>query len=157
MSRRIVLVDLTEDRCLLANAHGIIGLAKYLIGRGEETETHVHEALRLCPGDTFVYFWMTFAGVANLQLGRDEEAVSWFRRGIETNQNFPPAHFYLAAALAHLGQLDEAQAAVKAGLALDPAFTLSRFRAGAASDNQTYLEQRERVIEGMRAAGIPEG
>ena len=141
----------------LANAHGIIGLAKYLIGRGEETETHVHEALRLSPGDTFVYFWMTFAGVAKLQLGRDEEAVSWFRRGIETNQNFPPAHFYLAAALAHLGQLDEAQAAVKAGLALDPAFTLSRFRAGASSDNQTYLEQRERVIEGMRAAGIPEG
>jgi tetratricopeptide (TPR) repeat protein len=141
----------------LANAHGIIGLAKYLIGRGEETETHVHEALRLSPGDTFVYFWMTFAGVAKLQLGADEEAVSWFRRGIETNQNFPPAHFYLAAALAHLGQLDEAQAAVKAGLALDPAFTLSRFRAGAASDNQTYLEQRERVIQGMRAAGIPEG
>ena len=141
----------------LANAHGIIGLAKYLIGRGEETETHVHEALRLSPGDTFVYFWMTFAGVAKLQLGRDEEAVSWFRRGIETNQNFPPAHFYLAAALAHLGQLDEAQAAVKAGLALDPAFTLSRFRAGAASDNQTYLEQRERVIQGMREAGAPEG
>jgi TolB-like protein/class 3 adenylate cyclase/Flp pilus assembly protein TadD len=141
----------------LANAHGIIGLAKYLIGRGEETETHVHEALRLSPGDTFVYFWMTFAGVAKLQLGRDEEAVSWFRRGIETNQNFPPAHFYLAAALAHLGQLVEAQAAVKAGLALDPAFTLSRFRAGAPSDNQTYLEQRERVIEGMGAAGIPEG
>ena len=78
----------------LANAHGIIGLAKYLIGRGEETETHVHEALRLSPGDTFVYFWMTFAGVAKLQLGRDEEAVFWFRRGIETNQNFPPAHFY---------------------------------------------------------------
>jgi TolB-like protein/class 3 adenylate cyclase/Tfp pilus assembly protein PilF len=141
----------------LANAHGIIGLAKYLIGRGEETETHVHEALRLSPGDTFVYFWMTFAGVAKLQLGRDEEAVSWFRRGIETNQNFPPAHFYLAAALAHLGQLDEAQAALNAGLALDPAFTLSRFRAGAASDNQTYLEQRERAIQGMRAAGIPEG
>ena len=62
-----MLVDLTEDRCLLANAHGIIGLAKYLIGRGEETETRVHEALRLCRGDTFVYFWMTFAGVANLR------------------------------------------------------------------------------------------
>src|ERR1700688_2862479 len=28
---------------------------------------------------------------------------------IETNQNFPPAHSSLAAALAHLGQLDEAQ------------------------------------------------
>jgi hypothetical protein len=31
----------------LANAHGLIGLAKYFLGRGEETEAHIHEALRL--------------------------------------------------------------------------------------------------------------
>ena len=141
----------------LVNAHGIIGLAKYFIGRGEETEAHVHEALRLSPNDTFGYLWMTYAGVAKMQLGLDDEAADWFRRGLETNQNFPPAHFYLAAALVHLGRLDEARAAVKAGIALDPAFTIFRFRAGASSDNQTYLAQLEHVIEGMRAAGIPEG
>ena len=32
-----------------------IGLAKFLIGRGEETEAHVQEALRLSPRDTFAY------------------------------------------------------------------------------------------------------
>jgi tetratricopeptide (TPR) repeat protein len=141
----------------LVNAHGIIGLAKYFIGRGEETEAHVDEALRLSPNDTFGYLWMTYAGVAKMQLGLDDEATDWFRRGLETNQNFPPAHFYLAAALVHLGRLDEARAAVKAGIALDPAFTIFRFRAGASSDNHTYLAQLEHVIEGMRAAGIPEG
>jgi hypothetical protein len=41
-------------------------------------------------------------------------------------------HFYLAAALAHLGRRDEARAAVQAGLALLPAFTIARVRAGAA-------------------------
>ena len=141
----------------LVNAHGIIGLAKYFMGRGEETEAHVHEALRLSPNDTFGYLWMTYAGVAKMQLGLDDEAADWFRRGLETNQNFAPAHFYLAAALVHLGRLDEARAAVKAGIALDPAFTIFRFRAGASSDNHTYLAQLERVIEGMRVAGIPEG
>jgi tetratricopeptide (TPR) repeat protein len=39
----------------LAGAHAMIGFAKSLIGRGEETEAHVQEALRLSPRDTFAY------------------------------------------------------------------------------------------------------
>jgi hypothetical protein len=46
---------------------------------------------------------------------------------------------------------------VKAGLSLDPNFTLGRFRAGSASDNPTFLARRERIYEGMRKAGVPEG
>jgi tetratricopeptide (TPR) repeat protein len=65
---------------------------------------------------------------AKLYLGRDEEAIAWIRRGIERNRNYPVAQFYLAAALAHLGRLDEARSATEAGLALDPNFTVSRFR-----------------------------
>jgi hypothetical protein len=53
--------------------------------------------------------------------------------------------------------VSEAQAAGKAGLALNPTFTIRRFRAGAMSDNPTYLSQRERVYNGMRKAGVPEG
>ena len=60
----------------LAGAHAEIGLAKYNIGRAEETEAHIHEALRLCPRDTSAYAWMAFAGFAKLYLGSDEEAVS---------------------------------------------------------------------------------
>jgi hypothetical protein len=40
---------------------------------------------------------------------------------------------------------------------LNPTFTVARFRAGAATDNSVYLKQRERVCEGMRKAGVPEG
>ena len=42
----------------------MLGLAKYLLGQSEETESHVEEALRLSPLDTFAYLWMLFAGVA---------------------------------------------------------------------------------------------
>jgi len=141
----------------LASAHGGIGHAKYYLGRGAETEAHVQEALRLSPRDTEAYIWMMFAGLAKLQLGADEEAVARFGRSVDINRSHPRAHFFLAAALAQLGRLDEARSAVEAGLALNPSFTIRRFRAGALGDNPTYLAGRERIYEGMRTAGVPEG
>jgi tetratricopeptide (TPR) repeat protein len=96
-------------------------------------------------------------GFAKVQLNADAEAVTWFRRSLEANRNHPIAHFGLAAVLALLGSLDQARAAAKAGLALDPSFTIRRFRLGAASDNPTHLAGRERIYEGMRLAGVPEG
>src|SRR5215831_6822186 len=95
---------------------------KLLVGRAAETEGHVLEALRLSPRDIFANLWMYFVGRAKLQLGADAEAVDWLRRSVETNRNFPYAHFMLAAALALIGAVDEAQTAAKAGLALNPGF-----------------------------------
>jgi TolB-like protein/Tfp pilus assembly protein PilF len=141
----------------LANAHGFMGLAKVFLGRGAETEAHVREALRLSPRDIFAYRWILFIGIAKLWHGADAEAVAWLRRSIETNRNFPFTHFLLAAALAWLGALVEARAAVQTGLAINPNFTLRRYRAGASSDNPSYLAGREHVYEGMRMAGVPEG
>ena len=141
----------------LAAAHSSIGVAKIFTGRAEETESHVLEALRLSPRDTVAHAWMFVAGAAKLYLGRDEEGAVWVRRSIETNQNFPIAHFMLGSALAHLGKMSDALAATQAGLVLDPTFTIQRHRVGASSDHPTYLEQRVRIHEGMRTAGVPEG
>jgi TolB-like protein/class 3 adenylate cyclase/Flp pilus assembly protein TadD len=141
----------------LAPAHAMIGLAKYRIGRSEETEAHIQEALRLSPRDPFVAAWLTIAGDAKLFLGSDEEAVARLRGALTLNRNNPYTNFLLAASLAHLGRLDEAQAAVQAGLALNPEFNMRRYHAGAASDNPTFLAQRERVAAGLRKAGVPEG
>ena len=142
----------------LASAHSCIGLGKIFIGRAEETEAHIAEALRLSPRDTLAYIWMTNAGFAKLHLGSYEQAVAWFRRAIEANRNYPHAYFLLAAALAQLGRLDEAHSAVKAGLALNPTFTISRARAAwtAMSDDPTYLAQLEPILDGLRKAGLPE-
>ena len=143
----------------VASAHALIGVAKYVLGRGAETEPHINEAFRLSPRDTLAHRWLVWVGLAKAQLGADAEAVGWFRRGLDANRNYSVAHFSLAAALARLGNLDEARAAVKAGLALDPSFTISRYRNVTIgwSDNPTLLAGRERVVEGMRLAGVPEG
>jgi hypothetical protein len=64
-------------------------------------------------------------------------------------------HFYNAAALAQLGRQGEAEAEARAGLAMAPKFTVAGFCGVAESDNPVYLAQRERVLEGMRKAGVP--
>jgi len=140
----------------LASPHAVIGWAKYLLGRSEETEAHIYKALRVSPRDISVFQWMNIAGLAKIQLGAEEDAVAWFRRSIEANRNQPMAHFLLAATLARLGELDEARAAGEAGLALNPAFTVRRFN-NPLSDNPVFLAGTKRVCEGMRLAGIPEG
>lgn len=114
--------------------------------------------LRLSPRDVLAYWWMWAAGYAKLVLGQDEEALAWLRRAIEANRSFPSSYFHLAATLAQLGRIEQARDAAKAGFALNPGFAIRRAQeAGAALDNPIYLTQRERVFDGWRKIGIPEG
>jgi adenylate cyclase len=142
----------------LASAHATIGLAKLYDGHPEETESHELEALRASPRDTDAYFWVGWMAEAKLYLGAYEDALNLCHRSIELNRNYPTARFtYCAAILVELGRVDEAKSEVKAGLALSPNFTLRRYRDGAQSDNPVFLKGRERIIEDIRKAGVPEG
>ncbi|MGB7973304.1 MAG: adenylate/guanylate cyclase domain-containing protein [Roseiarcus sp.] len=142
----------------LASAHAFIGLGKTFIGRAEETEAHISEALRLSPRDPNAHTWKGFAGIAQNQLGGWDQAVAWFRRAIEANRNYPHPYFVLGVALAQLGRMDEAHSAVKAGLALNPSFTVARARViwTAMSHDPTYLTTLEPILDGLRKAGVPE-
>jgi TolB-like protein len=140
-----------------AQAHASIGIAKFYLGRGAETEAHMDQALRLSPRDTLVNIWSLFIGLAKLWQGADAEAIVWLRRSLEANRNHPSAHFNLAAALALVGELDEARATAQAGFPLNPSFSIRRYRTNSPSNHPVYLAGRERVIEGMRLAGVPEG
>jgi TolB-like protein/class 3 adenylate cyclase len=142
----------------LATACAFIGLGKTYAGRASETEAHIVEALRLSPRDTYAYLWMSFAGHAKSFLNLPDEALAWYLRSIEANRNFAQTHFSSAACLAYLGRWDEAHSAVKAGLALDPSFTLSRARVGwtAMFDDPSYPAWVPLALESMRMAGVPE-
>lgn len=140
----------------LAPSHAAIGWAKILLGRADETEQHIAQALRLSPRDTYAYAWYQIAGNAKLALGRYHEAVTWLRRTVHVNRHYPIALFSLAAALAHQGRLDEARATAAQGLAMVPTYTIRRYRNGAISDHPIFKICLERTIEGLRMAGIPE-
>jgi TolB-like protein/class 3 adenylate cyclase len=141
----------------LALARGAMGLAHVFIGRAEETEAHVREAMRLSPRDTNLPAWLLHVGGAKAYLGEYEAAAGWLRKSIEANRNTFWAYFLLASCLAHLGRLDEARQELKNGLAVNPNFTIKRFHATAESDNPVFVAQHVRVAEGMRMAGAPEG
>jgi TolB-like protein/cytochrome c-type biogenesis protein CcmH/NrfG len=140
----------------LAHAHALIGNAKFQLGRGEETEAHIKEAFRLSPRDPYAITWCMMVAVTKAD---HSEAIEWLRRGLEANRTVPVAHFLLAGRLARLGELEQAGAAVQAGLALDPSFSIRRFRnaTSTSGNHPTVLAARERGIEGMRLAGVPEG
>jgi TolB-like protein len=140
-----------------AAAHGYIGMAKILAGRNEETEAHILEALRISPRDSNAWAWMLYVGMAKFHLGRVEEALAWLNRSIEFNPNSPATRFCLAATLAHLDRVEEAREAARACLEINPDFTITRFQSQTHSDHPVYVAGRERMYEGLRMAGVPEG
>ena len=91
----------------------------FLRGRGNRSP-YGASSLRLSPRDTLVYIWNMFVGLSKLWQGADAEGIVWLRRSLEADRNYPGAHFNLAAALALVGQLDEARSTAQAGLALNP-------------------------------------
>jgi len=139
-----------------ATAHAMIGLTKVMgLGRGLETEGHILEAMRLSPRDTYAYEWMFIMGATKLTLGSNDEAVAWLQRSVETNRNYSLSHFYLAAALALVGRMEEAQESAKAGLALDPGFTLTGWKDTTTKPaNAEVAERLERLDEAFRQAGL---
>jgi TolB-like protein/DNA-binding winged helix-turn-helix (wHTH) protein/Tfp pilus assembly protein PilF len=144
-----------DRNCVWAHVH--IGMTKYVLGRNDETEAHIREALRLSPHDSRSGAWFGIVGFAQLGAGRDEDSIRWFSQSIEANPNLPMSHFLFAAASARLGRMEGAQDALRAGLELNPSFTIGRFKSQTFSDNPVYLAGRERMYEGLRKAGVPEG
>jgi tetratricopeptide (TPR) repeat protein len=104
-------------------------------------EASVLEALRVSPYDTEAGYWVAYIALAKLYLGAYEEALGLYRRAMELNPNYATGRFNMAVVLVELGRLDEARAEVQAGLALNPGFTIRRYRAGAQSDNPVFLKR----------------
>jgi TolB-like protein/class 3 adenylate cyclase/tetratricopeptide (TPR) repeat protein len=147
---------ITLDRNL-AWAYADAGFMKVLLGRAEEAEADLTKAIRLSPRDPGLDRWYALLGIADLYLGRLESAFDRLRKSVEINPSVAVPHFFLAAASALSGRAAEAQDARKAGLQLDPNFTVARFRNERRSENSTFLAQRERIYEGLSLAGVPEG
>jgi TolB-like protein/class 3 adenylate cyclase len=141
----------------LAGVHAQIGSAKIGLGRPQETEGHVLEALRLSPRDTAAYGWAQIAGNGKLYLGQNEQAIAWYRRSIEINGGYAIARFFLCAALAELGRLDEARREVQVGLGFSPQFTIRRYRNNTMTQSDPDVaDRREQIMVWMLRAGVPE-
>ena len=143
----------------LANAHSSIGLGKISIGRAEETEAHVAEALRLSPRDTIGLQLDDFRGhgeAATSAVGsKRSRGFGGRSRPTETIRMhiscWPPPSRNSVDSTRRIPRSRPVSRSI-------PTFTVSRARAAwtAMSDHPTYLAQNESIFEGLRKAGVPE-
>ena len=139
----------------LAPAYAQLGHAKIRAGRAEEAFVPLQTAIRLSPRDPLLNIWYFIICHANTHLGRDDAAIEWCRRSVAIGP-FWISYVDLASAYAWTGRKDEAQAAVAELLKLMPNYTVDRWAHEGWSSNPVFLAQYQRIIEGLRKAGLPE-
>ena len=139
----------------LAVAHQGRGLALCFAGRSEEAIDALDEALRLSPRDPLAWSFMMVRSVALILLRRHDEALEWARK----SQRQPNAdgavwpYALEASALAHLGRIDEARAALERALAIKPDFSTAFIDRVMRLRNP---DDRAHYLDGLRKAGLPE-
>jgi adenylate cyclase len=139
----------------LADAYARLGNVEIRVGRAEQAFAPLEHAIRLSPRDPRLNIWYFFLCHAHMHLGQDDAAIEWCHRSVAAGP-FWIAFLDLASAYAWNGQDAEAHAAVAELLKLMPNYTVDRWRHEGWSDNPIYLVQDQRIIEGLRKAGLPE-
>jgi adenylate cyclase len=139
----------------LAPAYAQLGHAKIRAGRAEEAFVPLQTAIHLSPRDPLLNIWYFIVCHAYTHLGRDDAAIEWCRRSVAIGP-FWISYVDLASAYAWTGRKDEAQAAVAELLKLMPNYTVDRWAHEGWSSNPVFLAQYQRIIEGLRKAGLPE-
>lgn len=135
----------------LPSAWTFSGMAHAYSGELETGRRHLLRALQLLPRNPHAFF--TEAGLATVEmlLGNFETAAEMARAVLQMQPRFTAALRARIAALGHLGREAEARPAVRALLAIDPGFTLQRFRRAA-----PYVRRRDidHFLRGLRLAGV---
>jgi len=115
----------------------------------------IERARRLSPFDPFTFFYAFTNAVAHLGARRFDQAAEWADRALHDQPRLASALRLKVAALAYLGDLDQARAELSRLLAIDPKVTIAGYRTYAA--HFLAPEVLELQIAGMRLAGMPEG
>jgi len=124
------------------------------IGQAEKALQQLERYKELAPFHPYFFWVENLYTVAYTFRGDYEQAVVIGRRAVKTNPDFVNGYKPLIASLGHLGRRDEAQPYIQKLLSLEPNFTIKLFA-------EVYPIQKEidrdRYIEGLRLAGVPEG
>jgi TolB-like protein/class 3 adenylate cyclase/tetratricopeptide (TPR) repeat protein len=113
---------------------------------------HADRALRLSPFDNHIFTFTRARGDSHLYRRQAVEAVPWLRRAAQENPRHAPNFLHLGSALAHVGELEEARAAIQRLLELRPMSSATWQR-----QHRVFPENdHEYMLEGARLAGLPE-
>jgi adenylate cyclase len=128
------------------------GWSRIFGGEPERALEHFEVARRLSPLDPRAFMTQTAMASANFFQRRFEDTLECATHVLQQRLTWAPSLRYRAAALAHLGHLDEARADVAQLLIAQPScnlhwLTVYRFR---------HRWMQELFSDGLRKAGLPE-
>ncbi|MBV8721959.1 MAG: tetratricopeptide repeat protein [Candidatus Eremiobacteraeota bacterium] len=149
------------DPALVA-ADGGLGNDYLLQGEFEKSLEFYDKAIRLSPRDPVLSYWYSGKAAAHFGLKQYDQVVDWARRAIATAPNNALAHGALLAAIALSGHEAEVHEALQRYLALPVGpKTIAAWNALEARfinehSDPRIVDYRDRLIDGLRKAGMPE-
>ena len=140
-----------------AQAHAWASFNKMFLGHSEDGFEGVETAPRLSPLDPNVGFWQFYMCHLNSHLAQWGEAINCCSRAATSLPGVWYPLVDLAAANAWAGHEKEAKDAAAQLQKVYPAFTVQTFAGIHWTDDPTFNAQNQRIVEGLRRAGVPEG
>ena len=141
---RGMALEPNSDRVLQAYAATLT-----FVGRREEAIPLFREALRLNPKPPNVYY--RHFGIALRDSGRYDEAIEVMKKAVERVPNDVMAYMVLASSCELAGREEEARAAAREILRINPASSLERWAKTSPHKDRAVVE---RFIEALRRAGL---
>jgi adenylate cyclase len=114
------------------------------------------QALRLSPRDPMAYRIHAGLTIANVGLRDWEGVLACVERARVFENSVTSFRHFEIVALVHIGRVERARLLAQRFLAVNPGFTIGKFRALRRTVRALDFTVYEPVIEGMAAAGIPE-
>jgi adenylate cyclase len=134
--------------------------ANNFLGRPEKCVEYADKAIRLSPREPLLVWLYAEKGWALLMQQQDDQAIEWVSRTLAVAPNMSIQQALLTSALALTGRQAEAREALERYLSLKTTTskTIAQFRHQhrSLSDNPKWLAYSDRLVEGLRLAGMPE-
>jgi adenylate cyclase len=131
-------------------AHNMRGIVSIYGGKPLDAVPHIERAMRLDPLSRQQY--IHFLGSAYLVAGRYEAAVALFRERIRLAPKTDLSRAFLAVALGHLGETDEAQRVWRELMEINPQYSFAEHVGRLPFRHQADIDC---LSEGLGKAGIP--
>lgn len=129
------------------------GLLHGFQGHKQEAVQAVDKALRLSPLDPARYFFDSLAASAYLSAGSYQRATELAQRSLRANATHVSTYRALVIAQGVSGDVEGARGSAKRLIALDPAFTVTRFLARRSGGG--FDEMSKAFAEALRMSGVP--
>ncbi len=147
----------------VVDAYAQLAFNDEVLGQFEKSLENLNKAIRLSPHDPSLHYWYTGKADAHFALKQYKPAIEWARRAIAIDPTFRESHPVLIASLGWTGRQAEAHEATERYLSLFPTGprTVAEWKAMKAQKTNSdsdprVLEYWDRLIEGLRKAGLPE-